>query len=97
MSFTTNDIEKIAHLSHLLMTPSQAQELADNFSKIIKLVEHMDACDTENITPLSHPLDTTQPIRPDIVTEDNQRERMQAIAPDTKAGLYIVPPFIETD
>ncbi len=97
MSFNINDIEKIAHLSHLIITPHQTKELANNFSKIIKLVEHMKECDTEGITPLSHPLDTTQPIRPDIVTEEDQRERMQAMAPDTEAGLYIVPPFIKTD
>ena len=55
----------------------------------------MQAVDTRGVTPLAHPLETTQRLRPDTVTESNQRDAYQAIAPATEAGLYLVPKVIE--
>jgi aspartyl-tRNA(Asn)/glutamyl-tRNA(Gln) amidotransferase subunit C len=36
-----------------------------------------------------------QRLRPDVVSETDQREHFQAIAPQTEAGLYLVPAVIE--
>jgi aspartyl-tRNA(Asn)/glutamyl-tRNA(Gln) amidotransferase subunit C len=44
---------------------------------------------------MAHPLDASQRLRPDAVTETNQREQFQAIAPKTEAGVYLVPQVIE--
>ena len=55
----------------------------------------MDAVDTENVTPMAHPQDAFQRLREDIVTEVNQREHFQEIAPDVERGLYLVPQVIE--
>lgn len=97
MSFKISDIKKIAHLSSLAISDEQANELAGDFSKILTLVEKMKGHNTDDVEPLSHPFDITQPTRTDKVTEPNQRDKMQAIAPEVKAGLYIVPQFIETE
>lgn len=45
--------------------------------------------------PMAHPLDAVQKLRPDVVTETNQRDAFQAIAPATEDGLYLVPKVIE--
>lgn len=97
MSFDISDIKKIAHLSSLAITDEEASALSKNFEKILAMVEKMKESNTDNIEPLSHPFDTAQPTRPDQVSEQNQREKMQAIAPEVKAGLYIVPQFVETE
>jgi len=55
----------------------------------------MQAVDTTGIEPLAHPLEASQRLRPDQVTESNQREAYQAIAPSTESGLYLVPKVIE--
>jgi aspartyl-tRNA(Asn)/glutamyl-tRNA(Gln) amidotransferase subunit C len=55
----------------------------------------MSAVDTENVSPMAHPLDTTQRLRKDEVTETNQREHFQQIAPSVEEGLYLVPKVIE--
>ena len=34
-------------------------------------------------------------LREDVVTEQTRREAFQAIAPETEAGLYLVPKVIE--
>lgn len=47
---------------------------------------------------MAHPMeDLTQRLREDIVTEENQRELFQSIAPATDAGLYLVPKIIEAE
>ena len=44
---------------------------------------------------MSHPLNLFQPTRPDEVTEEDQREKLQETAPSVKSGLFLVPKVIE--
>ena len=97
MSFDITEIKKIAHLSSLAISDEQAKALAHDFDRILTLAKEMQQSNTDHVAPLAHPFDVTQPLRPDQVMEQNQRQKMQAIAPETKAGLYIVPQFIETE
>jgi aspartyl-tRNA(Asn)/glutamyl-tRNA(Gln) amidotransferase subunit C len=66
-----------------------------DLSDILEFVAQMNAVDTEAVTPMAHPLDLPQRLRADEVTEENQRDLFQAIAPLTEAGLYLVPKVIE--
>ena len=95
MSLTKEDVENIAHLARLAIDESDIPEYADNLSNILELVAQMDAIDTENTEPMAHPLDAVQRLRKDEVTESNQREHFQQVAPNTEAGLYLVPKVIE--
>jgi len=91
----TEDIEKIAHLARLEIAGEEIPHYAEDLSGIISFVEQLSACDTTNVGPMAHPLDTFQRLRPDEVTEPDQRERFQAIAPQVENGLYLVPQVIE--
>lgn len=97
MNFNPADIKKIAHLACLAITDEQAQVITPKFNKILTLVDTMNESDTTNTESLSHPFDAIQPLRPDIATESNQRQQLLAIAPSQKAGLFVVPQFIETE
>ena len=55
----------------------------------------MQAVDASEITPMSHAQDVVQRLRPDLVTENDQRELYQSVAPQVEAGLYLVPRVIE--
>ena len=55
----------------------------------------MQKVDTEGIEPMSHAQDVTLRLRDDVVTEPNQRELFQSIAPQVEGGLYLVPKVIE--
>jgi aspartyl-tRNA(Asn)/glutamyl-tRNA(Gln) amidotransferase subunit C len=90
------EVEKIAHLARLTLDEAQIPFYASNLSKILDLVAHINEADTDNIVPMAHPLENlTQRMREDIVTETDQRELFQSIAPLTEAGLYLVPKVIE--
>ena len=58
-------------------------------------VEQMQAVDTRGVEPMSHAQDVYQRLRADVVTETDQREKFQAIAPQVEEGLYLVPQVIE--
>jgi len=95
MSLTKQDVENIAHLARLAIDDADIPNYANNLSNILELVEQMDEIDTTNVEPMAHPLDAVQRLRSDEVTEQNQREHYQQVAPLTEAGLYLVPKVIE--
>ena len=95
MSLDTKQVQKIAHLARLKITPDEAQTYAESLSRILGLIEQMNAVDTTNVAPMAHPSDAALRLRPDAVTEVDQRDKFQAIAPAVEAGLYLVPKVIE--
>lgn len=97
MSLTKDDVKKIAHLARLNMPEEDLARFTPQLAGIIDFVEQMSSIDTSQIEPLAHPLDLSQRQRPDVVTEPNQREAAQAIAPKVEAGLYLVPQVIDAE
>lgn len=95
MALTAADVAKIAHLARLQLTAEEEGRVTDRLNDILGLIDQLQAADTAGVEPMAHPMDATQPLREDIVTETNHREAYQAIAPATEAGLYLVPQVIE--
>lgn len=95
MALERSDVEKIAHLARLHIDSTEAQEVASRISSILVLIDQMQSIDTRAVAPLAHPFDAVQRLRKDEVTEVNQREYLQKIAPATQDGLYLVPKVIE--
>jgi aspartyl-tRNA(Asn)/glutamyl-tRNA(Gln) amidotransferase subunit C len=95
MTLKIEDVRNIAQLARLQIDDFSIEQYATDLSSILALAEQMNAVDTTDVTPMAHPLDATQRLRPDDVTETDQREKFQAIAPDVKNGFYRVPKVIE--
>ena len=95
MSKEKSDIEKIASLARIRVDQSAIPEIANRINDILKMVDSMQAVNTADIEPMANPLDAVQRLRADLVTERNQREAFQAIAPQVEQGLYLVPKVIE--
>jgi aspartyl-tRNA(Asn)/glutamyl-tRNA(Gln) amidotransferase subunit C len=95
MSLDTDDIKAIAKLARLKIDEADVPLYDTNLSNILDLVEQMNSVDSEGVVPMSHPLDVVQRLREDAVTETNQREEFQNVAPATQDGLYLVPKVIE--
>ena len=95
MTLKTEDVRNIAHLARLQIDDESLDQYTTALSDILTLVEQMQALDTSGITPMAHPLDATQRLREDAVTETNLRDKFQGIAPDVERGLYRVPKVIE--
>ena len=95
MSLNIADVEKVARLARLAMNAQEMQAAQVQLSNIFGLIAEMQAVDTRGISPMSHSQEMTQRLRKDVVTEANQREAFQAIAPQVEHGLYLVPQVIE--
>ena len=95
MDVTEKVVRNIAELAQLKVDDADIEQLAEGMHNILALADQMQAIDTEGVEPVSNPLDATQRLRPDLVTEQNHRELYQSIAPATEAGLYLVPRVVE--
>ena len=95
MSLQKTDVEKIANLARLSISEEDIPVYTENLSSILNLVEQMNAVDTSGVEPMAHPLHMSQRLREDEVTETDQRELFQSIAPQVENGLYLVPKVIE--
>ena len=95
MTLKTEDVRNIAQLARLQIDEDAIERYTRDLSDVLELVEQMNALDTSGITPMAHPLDATQRLREDAVSEDNCRDKFQGIAPDVENGLYLVPKVIE--
>jgi len=95
MSLTNADVRKVARLARLAMSATEIETARAQLSGIFDLIAEMQAVDTTGIEPMSHAQDVSQRLREDAVTETNQRELFQSIAPQVEAGLYLVPQVIE--
>ena len=95
MALERSDVEKIAHLARLGLNDADIPQTTATLNNILGLIDAMQAVDTNGIEPLAHPLEATQRLRADRVTESNHRDAYQAIAPAVENGLYLVPKVIE--
>ena len=95
MTIGKPEVEKIAKLAKLSVDESEISRYAKELSNILNFVERLSEIDTDGIIPMAHPLEMTQRLRPDKVTESNQRDEFQSCAPATVKGLYLVPKVIE--
>jgi aspartyl-tRNA(Asn)/glutamyl-tRNA(Gln) amidotransferase subunit C len=90
-----SDIEKIARLARISVNEGEVDELTRRLGNILALVDELKSVDTHGVAPMANPHDASQRLRADVVTEPNLRQAFQAIAPETEAGLYLVPKVIE--
>ncbi len=95
MALTTDQVARIAHLARLQLPSDENTRVTDSLNNILGLIDQLQAANTQGIEPMAHPLDATQPLRADRVSEVNQREAFQRIAPAVQDGCYLVPRVVE--
>ena len=95
MAITAEDINKIAYLARLGIDEDDINAYSKDLSGILDLVAQMNSVNTDAVLPMAHPMDQSQRLRADEVTEHDQHEYFQAQAPQVEAGLYLVPKVIE--
>ena len=95
MSLTLSDVEKIARLSRLSLSDAEKQQSLRELNDIFAMVEKMQAVDTDGIEPMAQPHEVALRLRDDVVTETDLAAEYQAVAPEVRNRLYIVPQVIE--
>ena len=82
-------------LARLKLDDKEYAESVEKLSRIVAFVDQLSAADTSDVIPMAHPLDASQRLRPDVVTETDNRDRYQENAPEISDGFYLVPKVIE--
>ncbi len=96
MAFSSDDVERIAHLARIEIEPRDTEQILAQLTGIFGLIEHMQSVNTDGVEAMAHARDVTLRLRDDKVTEPDQRVAFQeGIAPQVEAGLYLVPKVIE--
>ena len=95
MSLANDDVRRIAALARIAITAEESAEVLERLNRVLALIKEMRAVDVSGVEPMAHAQDVGQRLREDKVTESDQRQLFQEIAPDTEGGLYLVPKVIE--
>jgi aspartyl-tRNA(Asn)/glutamyl-tRNA(Gln) amidotransferase subunit C len=95
VSLDKDQVQHIAVLSRLKISDQEFDQTVEKLSRIVDFVDQLSQADTENVVPMAHPLNESQRLRADVVTEPNDREHVQENAASVEDGLYLVPKVIE--
>ena len=95
MSLSNEQVGHLARLARIALSDAEIDATRVKLDGIFALIEQMQAVDTTGVEPMSHAQELPTRLRADTVTETDQRDAFQHIAPQTESGLYLVPKVIE--
>ena len=95
MSLSKQQVQHIATLARLQLAEDEFDDVVAKLSSIVDFVDQLQQAPTDDVIPMAHPLNQTQRLRPDVVTECDERDAIQGNAPAVSDGFYLVPKVIE--
>ena len=95
MSLNLDEVARIAKLARIELSATEVETTREQLSNVLGFIAQLQSIDTKGIEPMAHAVDVVQRLRPDMVTEIDRRTVFQSVAPETEAGLYLVPQVIE--
>jgi aspartyl-tRNA(Asn)/glutamyl-tRNA(Gln) amidotransferase subunit C len=95
MSLSHDQVRRLARLARIAVRPEETDSVLERLNRVLGLIDEMRQIDTSGVEPMAHPLDAEQRLRPDTVTETDQHQLFQAVAPAVEGALYLVPKVIE--
>lgn len=95
MALDLNDVRRIAELAHIDISEAQATKMQGELNDIFKMVEQVQAVNTDDVEPMMHPRDGFETLREDKVVFHNDRDENIKNAPDEYEGMFLVPQVIE--
>ncbi len=95
MSLEKKQVKEIAQLARLNIGDVEALQTTAELNNILNLMAELSEIDTEDVEPMAHPLDMSQRLRDDVVSETDLSDDFQAIAPKTGKQHFLVPTVIE--
>jgi len=95
LSINKDEIKYLSLLSRMDIDKNEIKDVEEKLSKIIDFVDQLQTISTDDIEPMAHPLNQSQRLRMDQVTETNDRENIQKNAQQIEKGMYLVPKVID--
>jgi len=95
MSVDTATVKKVANLARIAISDADAERLAPELNNILGFIEQLGEVDTKDVAPMTAVMPNTLRLRPDVITDGNQRDAVLANAPQAEHGFFTVPKVIE--
>lgn len=95
MSIDKNTVGKIARLARIKVTEEEKEVLTGELSSILKMIEELNAVDTEGVEPMTSVVQMQMHARADEVTDGAMVDKILANAPEQTAGFFVVPKVVE--
>jgi len=94
MAVTKKDVEKIAELARLKFTDKELENFTPQMNEILSYMNKLNELDTENVNPLSHPVEQTNVFREDELKLSISTENALKNAPSKDEHHFKVPKVI---
>lgn len=95
MSVTKDDVRKVARLSRIAVPEERLDELAGELNGILGWIDQLNEVDVDGVEPMTSVVETTLPMRDDVVTDGNIQDQVLANAPRSEDGFFVVPKSVE--
>jgi aspartyl-tRNA(Asn)/glutamyl-tRNA(Gln) amidotransferase subunit C len=95
MSLDHDQVRRLARLARIAIRPDESEAVLARLNRVLGLIEEMRRVDTTGVEPMAHAQDVVQRLRDDRITEPDQHDLYQSLAPAVEGGLYLVPKVIE--
>ena len=95
MSLDHDQVRRLARLARIAIRPDESAAVLERLNRVLGLIEEMRRVDTSGVEPMAHAQDVVQRLREDKVTDSDQHDLYQSVAPAVEGGLYLVPKVID--
>jgi aspartyl-tRNA(Asn)/glutamyl-tRNA(Gln) amidotransferase subunit C len=89
MKLDTTQVQKVAKLGSLTLTPEEEEKFSEQLSKILGYIEELNAVDTQNIEPTFNIVSKENVLRADIEETGLTQEEALLNAPVKRDGFFI--------
>ena len=97
MTLTRADVEKVALLARLQLSPAEMDAMTSDLGKIVEYVEQLGELETDNVEPMAHTSDLCNVFEDDELIASLEREQALANAPNRDDECYRVPAVLGDD
>jgi aspartyl-tRNA(Asn)/glutamyl-tRNA(Gln) amidotransferase subunit C len=94
MAVTKKDVEKIAELARLKFSEEELENFTPQMNEILSYMDKLNELDTENVKPLSHPVEQSNVFREDEMKTSIPGEDALKNAPSKDEHHFKVPKVI---
>ncbi|AIQ14469.1 Asp-tRNA(Asn)/Glu-tRNA(Gln) amidotransferase subunit GatC [Paenibacillus durus] len=95
MSITVKDVQHVAGLARLQLSPEEEAMITEQMNAILQYAEKLSGLDTEGVQPTTHVLHVSNVMREDVVKESLSLEEALLNAPEEEDGQFKVPAVLE--
>jgi aspartyl-tRNA(Asn)/glutamyl-tRNA(Gln) amidotransferase subunit C len=95
MAISTTEVQHIAHLANLALSPAEVTQLTHELGAILAYVDELSDVDTSDVPATTHLAVLAMPLRPDVVVPGLTEDEATAGAARVVAGGFAVPRFVD--